>query len=94
MSEEFIHNLHTRDGSLRHVFIANIFTASILFGLLISSLVLLIIGKHSNIKSIVDFCLSTFFFIAVVLLIVSDFFEDNKLLKFFKYTRNRRDDKS
>lgn len=85
INNELIRNLHIRNGSLRHVFIINIVVAVILFGLLVASLVLLIYGGiTSHSKAIVDFFLSTFFFIAVVLLIVSEMFADIKTNGYFK----------
>jgi uncharacterized membrane protein len=83
-NNDLIRDLHVRNGSLRNVFIANVTTAFVLFSLLVTSLVLLISeGSASHSKAIVDLFLSIFFFIAVVLLIVSDMFGDIKTNGYF-----------
>jgi hypothetical protein len=83
-NNDLIRDLHVRKGPLRNVFIANIVTAFILFGLLVTSLVLFIAeGNESHSKAIIDFILETFFFIAVVLLIVGEMFADIKTNGYF-----------
>ena len=84
VNKDLIRDLHVRNGPLRNVFIANVVTAFILLGLLVASLVLLITeGSTSHSKAIIDFFLSTLFFIAVVLLIVSEMFADIKTNGYF-----------
>ena len=77
-SIDIIRDLHVRAGPQRNIFIANVVTAFIIFGLIVASLVLLIAQGETDSKTIVDLFLELFFFIAVVLLILSDMFEDVK----------------
>lgn len=88
MYEKLIKHLHSRSDHLKNIFIANIVVAVILFGLLVSSFIFMLSeGYESKYKAFMDYGLSVFFFIAVVLLIISEYFTDIKFKKTFSDTK-------